>query len=432
MRGIFGSTAAFLISIIVVCASAACGGADAESTAPTGADTSATDGDSDSAESTGETEAGPEPAFPPAGPDAAPDPAEVGPYAVGVRTFTYYDDARPTDDDSGGGPRKLVTEIWYPTTAVFDPSLGKVYDPKTEAVAFDPALAQVIGDAVIGNFQSNALADAPLWPGVKFPMIIYSHGSGAIRYQSVFHTINMASHGYIVVAVDHIGNTLWELLRDGWNEGAVGKAWPKRQDDVVFILNQIEKENAESNNWLFGAVDMDNVGAAGHSFGAVTSEIFGCIDDRVKIVISEAPISGFSEVKGCPMAEYPKPIMIMGGTADQTLEYEANMLKGYQMLGPPAWMITIVDGGHFTFSDLCLLDLAKLAHDLNWSDAEDALKDGCSTTLNVDWNVAHVGINHYAVALMNLYLRNSEGSRQYLKQYDTLPLNVIQYQEKLE
>ena len=371
----------------------------------------------------------PVPEFEPAGPDNAIDPMKWGPYPVGVRTIVYYDESRPDDRDSGGGPRRLVTEIWYPTTVELDEENSRTYDPKTEACAFSDVLKDMIGDVELGNFSTDTMPDVPVWPGTKFPLVLFSHGSGGIRFQSVFQTPQIASHGYIVVAPDHIGNTLWELIRDDWSVGATGAAVAVRPDDLRFLIDQMQRENSDPDSFLFGSVDLENIAAMGHSFGAVTSEIVGCVDDRVDIVISQAPVGGMCVIEGCTLPEYPKPMMIMGGTLDHTLQYQENMLEPYQDLGKPKAMVTILDGGHFTFSDICLLNLNELADQLDWSDARDALNDGCSPDFNVDYNEAHDMINHYNTAYLNYYLRGSTESRQYLKNYDDIPLSHAEYQE---
>ncbi len=40
-----------------------------------------------------------------------------------------------------------------------------------------------------------------------FPLVIYSHGNGGLRYVSAFLTEHLASHGFVVMAPDHTGNT---------------------------------------------------------------------------------------------------------------------------------------------------------------------------------------------------------------------------------
>ena len=45
-----------------------------------------------------------------------------------------------------------------------------------------------------------------------FPLVVYSHGSGGLRFIASDYTEAIASHGYIVAAPDHTGNTALERL----------------------------------------------------------------------------------------------------------------------------------------------------------------------------------------------------------------------------
>ena len=45
-----------------------------------------------------------------------------------------------------------------------------------------------------------------------FPVVIYSHGSGGLRYIASDYTEAIASYRYIVVAPDHTGNTAVDRL----------------------------------------------------------------------------------------------------------------------------------------------------------------------------------------------------------------------------
>ena len=45
-----------------------------------------------------------------------------------------------------------------------------------------------------------------------FPLVVYSHGSGGLRYIASYYTEAIASHGYVVAAPDHTGNTAVDRL----------------------------------------------------------------------------------------------------------------------------------------------------------------------------------------------------------------------------
>ncbi|MEQ1738187.1 MAG: hypothetical protein ABL886_17515, partial [Rhodoglobus sp.] len=98
------------------------------------------------------------------------DPAVRGPWQVGVMTIEVVDPARPT--------RPLTVEVWYPAR----PADGAELDQQ------------------LGIQLSAVRRAAPEHRGAPFPLIGFSHGNSGIRFQSVYLTEHLASHGYVVVA----------------------------------------------------------------------------------------------------------------------------------------------------------------------------------------------------------------------------------------
>ena len=91
---------------------------------------------------------------------------------------------------------------------------------------------------------------------------------------------------------------------------------------------------------------------------------------------------------------------------DQCKEYSA-------LSGCEKFLLQVRGGGHYTFSDICTLDLGRLAAELDFGPAEEALQDGCSPD-NLEWATAIALVNHYTTAFFNLHLRGSPGSAKYL------------------
>lgn len=94
-----------------------------------------------------------------------------------------------TVEVTGARGRTLPTQVWYPV------------DTSVAATA-ESATYEFPGIEV----PSGAVAGAPPADG-EFPLVIYSHGNGGIRYVSSFLTERLASHGFVVMAPDHTGNT---------------------------------------------------------------------------------------------------------------------------------------------------------------------------------------------------------------------------------
>ena len=127
---------------------------------------------------------------------AASAPADqTGPYKVGFVANTYYDSTR---SDFAGGPRPIVTFIWYPAApdnngnpmlpAVYpmNPNFGLNDFPDAsstdfEAHGIDPAYQEVA-----------ASKDGP------FPLVIFSPGSHADSLFYVHIGTRLASHGFVV------------------------------------------------------------------------------------------------------------------------------------------------------------------------------------------------------------------------------------------
>ncbi len=115
---------------------------------------------------------------------------------------------------------------------------------------------------------------------------------------------------------------------------------------------------------------------------------------------------------GHEFRNFPIPMMMMTGRKDRTLETDVEMSPIYELMPAPKYYFELHTGGHYTYTDICSLDLMVLAEELDFGDAEDALKDGCGDT-NIPVETAHPLINQFAIGFFNTYLRNSTGSKVY-------------------
>ncbi|MFT4628095.1 MAG: hypothetical protein ACI8PZ_006790 [Myxococcota bacterium] len=309
------------------------------------ADTAPKPADSGSAGSTAPAE--PAPAW------SAPD--ALGPYAVGTHTDTV---------DSPDGP--LTVEVWYPASPAAD------------------AVPSAYGDLSVAQ---SAFRDAP--PdrrGAPYPVVAFSHGFGGVRYQSAFLTEYLASHGLVVVAVDHPGHTLFDLDPDRTAEIAV-----QRPGQVAAAVSGLDGL-AEPYD---GLGDTARYAVVGHSFGAFTALVVGggrldparaadhCAttptpgcgfidglalagadqaapDPRAVVTVALAPGGHFAFVDGPEgLAAVRRPLLI-AGSADADLPYDSEARPVFDELGPEGRLATLVDGGHWAFTDLCLVTTGLL------------------------------------------------------------------------
>jgi len=369
--------------------------------------------------------------FEPAGPDSAPDPMQPGPFPVGVQTFTIQDHDRPDKDT--GEPRTLLVEVWYPAVQAARSQPLFTYDPVQEpgTALLDDADYQKLVAADLPGMASWAVRDAEIdRERGPYPLMLYSHGSYSIRWQSPSYTVQLASHGAVVVACDHTGNTLWDMMAEGFSEGSVATEMPKRLDDMPFLLDWFLDKNANTSDTFFDSVDPERVGISGHSFGGFTAATVPCIDERIKMTIPHSPIISPASIY-CeePLDHYPVPIMVMGGTLDVTVPWNDQYCEYNLVTTDSQYLYEVVGGGHYTFTDICTMDLNLLVEEFDFGAAEDALEDGCSPTENVNWDDAVKTYNHYATAFFNLHLRGSTGSLDYLVERDDPPFDSVNLYE---
>jgi len=361
-----------------------------------------------------------------AGPDYAPDPSTWGPFPVGVTTMSV------DLFDQYGEPRTVRVEIWYPAVEEVRNGPFETIDiygdcPEKEKPFFEkfkelvpPLPTQSVRDA------PARLSDGP------YPVVLFSHGAYGVRYQSVFFTIPLASHGYVVASIDHTGNTLYDIIAYGYDMETVVMSSFNRPYDAVVSLTAVLVRTDTPGDLLYHTMDTDRIGMSGHSFGGFLTLLMATLDPRIEVGVPMAPSTGWLGVIGHPLENVKIPIMMMCGLADKTLTPEQEMLPAYPKLNPPKAFLKFPTGGHYTFSDICQLDLEKLAKEANFGDAEDAIEDGCGQD-NVPVEIAHPIIRQFGIGIFNYYLRKSPGSLKYFDKAAAAPFSdAMEYEFDFE
>lgn len=333
----------------------------------------------------------------------------MGPFPVGVRTVVFEDKSRKKED---GSPRRIVTEIWYPATESSD--TPEAYD----LIQFVPDEVKPQFDGLdLGVLATVATRDAPMdESNGPYPVVLFSHGNAAIRVQSSFFTVPLASHGYVVLSPDHEGNTLADTGNLVGDDGQLEVNYENlieslgdRPEDLTFLLDRLEFGLDE----VARISDLDRVGVAGHSFGAVTSLRSGALEPRVDVMVPMAPAAYLIAWIGIetPLEELGKPVMLHGGTLDSTTEKIA-VDSIWEHVAAPGYYLELPTAGHFTYTDFCVLNQDAIGAATDYG-LGDILEDGCGEQ-NLEASEAYRVINNFSVGFMNRYLRDSTGTDAYL------------------
>ncbi len=198
------------------------------------------------------------------------DPFRRGPCPAGVRTVTAPDSARK---------RSFPVEIWYPAAP---PHAGQDLDPQTQDCFSVPGRDR--------SRRQMAVRDAIAKPG-SYPLVIFSHPSGYHRRAASFLCTHLASHGYVVAALDHSELVAPELARregeTSEQRAARADAWiASRVPDARFLLDYLLER--VSGQWGIH-LDPSRIGILGHSFGGWTALATTAVDQRIRAVVALAP-----------------------------------------------------------------------------------------------------------------------------------------------
>jgi predicted dienelactone hydrolase len=190
-----------------------------------------------------------------------------------------------------------------------------------------------------------------------FPVIVYSHGSGGIRFESLALFVHLASHGYVVVSADHPGDT---LLDPGDDMTAVLTNRPR---DVSFLIDTFVDFNVEAGNFFAGAIDPTRIGASGWSYGGYTvlalaagSFSLGTFTDpRVRAIM---PLDGSAQVFDPDVpALYPTitiPTLLLGASLSDVIAPRLQQLFDGLPSGPGVVAYgNFLDAVHPSFADQC-------------------------------------------------------------------------------
>jgi dienelactone hydrolase len=301
-------------------------------------------------------------------------PEPTGPSPVGITSLHLTDTSRPDPWAAGVAARELMISLWYPATRADGRRAPYMTPAESELLLANASITAVPPDT-LSRVRTNAVSDAPpAGRSRSMPFVVLS--PGFIHPRSVLTALaeDLASHGYVVAAIDHThesvatafpdGRVTTCLARQASGRGRGEKVVAGRAADVRFVLDQLTGAHAA---WP-GAdlIDPSRIGMAGHSIGGAAAIAAMLADSRIRAGIdmdgaTHAPIPG----RGLS-----RPFLFLGKQANYTPGGAGPVTTSQRRRKPGAvttwerdwelmtgWKRWLVVAGavHASFTDLALL-----------------------------------------------------------------------------
>jgi len=218
----------------------------------------------------------------------------TSPRLVVTTTMTFVDSSRstpPWDGMPARPSRTLVTTIWYPARSE----------------------------------SANKSGQGP------YPLIVFAHGLGGSPQEYRQLLSAWAAAGYVVAA------PLVPLSSSATAGGPDGGDIGNQPGDMSFVIDEVLKASSSPNGVLSGLIDPNEIGAAGHSNGAITTlGLVGntcCRDNRVRAAVVMAGTTEGLGTGHYDMAEAP-PLFIVQDLHDGLVPYGDAVAVFNQAVGP--------------------------------------------------------------------------------------------------
>ena len=202
------------------------------------------------------------------------------------------------------------------------------------------------------------------------PVVLFSHGLGGSSKGYSYLGTKWAGHGYVVVAVQHPGSdeSVWRGSTNpaaAMKQAANGRNLVLRLQDVPAVIDQLALWDREPGHPLNNRLDLEKIGMAGHSFGALTTqgvsgESLGWkgakfTDPRIKAALCLSPGSPRLGKPSKVFGSVKIPWMLMTGTNDVASIGNQNLASRLAVFPalPPGGKYEIVLNGadHMAFTD---------------------------------------------------------------------------------
>ncbi|MEU9983093.1 dienelactone hydrolase family protein [Streptomyces sp. NPDC050856] len=299
-------------------------------------------------------------------------PEPSGRFAVGTRVVQWTDPRRPETFTADPHDRRtVVVQLWYPARKSPAGTRRAQYLGRTEheARTVSDALAGQVGlpgflvDGV-ARAHTRAVLNAPVADrGGRFPVVLFSPGSGGVRTQNTAWAEELASHGYLVAALDHPYDSAVVVLTDGRTlhtrtastgdrdrDAVLSTGWTAvRAADLSFVLTQLDRlGRGGTAGPLTGRLDTGRVAVTGHSMGGAAALRAARQDHRFDAVVD---LDGYPHGPTSPSLHQPALALTQAVTPGTDPRYIPRLTMALEHNTVTSYRLTIPGAAHLTFMD---------------------------------------------------------------------------------
>ena len=290
-------------------------------------------------------------------------PAPTGRQSVGSTSLHLVDTSRPDPWVPERPFRELMVSLWYPAKAPVGERTRYMTPTESELLLTDGGITDVPLD-ILSRTRTNSFVDAP--PAGRpnsLPLVVLSPGFGKPRSELTALAEDLASHGYIVVGVEHTYESVATTFPDGRVTTCVAcqvdkdeAAWRRltegRAADISFVLDELTRRNPKWSG--SGLIDQSRIAMVGQSVGGASAQTTMLRDARVRAGID---MDG-STYGSIPTGGLSRPFLFLGRAGQYTPgsgPEAASWEKDWPLLtGWKRWLL--VSGAvHVSFTDLGVL-----------------------------------------------------------------------------